>query len=46
VSLAERRRDARAGKDFGEADRLRQEIEEAGWVVRDDAAGFTLVPKA
>jgi cysteinyl-tRNA synthetase len=46
VSLAERRRDARAGRDFGEADRLRQEIEEAGWVVRDDAAGFTLVPKA
>ena len=46
ISLAERRRDARAGGDFGEADRLRQEIEEAGWVVRDDAAGFTLVPKS
>jgi cysteinyl-tRNA synthetase len=46
VSLAERRRDARAGGDFGEADRLREEIEQAGWVVRDDAAGFTLVPKS
>jgi cysteinyl-tRNA synthetase len=46
VSLAERRRAARTGGDFGEADRLRREIEEAGWVVRDDAAGFTLVPKS
>lgn len=46
VSLAERRRDARAGGDFGEADRLREEIEQAGWVVRDDAGGFTLVPKS
>jgi cysteinyl-tRNA synthetase len=46
VSLAERRRQARAGGDFGEADRLREEIEQAGWVVRDEAAGFTLVPKS
>jgi cysteinyl-tRNA synthetase len=46
VSLAERRRDARTGGDFGQADRLREEIEEAGWVVRDEAAGFTLVPKS
>ncbi len=46
VSLAERRRDARAGGEYGEADRLREEIEDAGWVVRDDAGGFTLVPKS
>ena len=46
VSLAERRRNARAGGQFGEADRLREEIEEAGWEVRDDAGGFTLVPKS
>jgi cysteinyl-tRNA synthetase len=46
VSLAERRRDARAGGDFGEADRLREEIEQAGWVVRDDAGGFMLVPRS
>jgi cysteinyl-tRNA synthetase len=46
VSLAERRRDARAGGDFEEADRLRGEIEEAGWVVRDEAGGFTLVPRS
>lgn len=46
VSLAERRRDARAGGDFDEADRLRAEIEHAGWVVRDEAGGFTLVPRS
>ena len=46
VSLAERRRDARAGGEYDEADRLREEIEDAGWVVRDDAGGFTLVPKS
>jgi cysteinyl-tRNA synthetase len=46
VSLAERRRDARADGDFGAADRLREEIEEAGWIVRDDAGGFKLVPKS
>ena len=46
VSLAERRRDARAAGDYGEADRLREEIEDAGWVVRDDAGGFTLVPSS
>jgi cysteinyl-tRNA synthetase len=45
VSLAERRRDARAGRNFDEADRLREEIEQAGWEVRDVPAGFQLVPK-
>ncbi|MBA3717284.1 MAG: cysteine--tRNA ligase, partial [Actinobacteria bacterium] len=45
VSLAERRRAARDSRDFEEADRLRVEIEQAGWVVRDDSAGFRLVPK-
>jgi cysteinyl-tRNA synthetase len=46
VSLAERREDARAGGDFGEADRLREEIEQAGWVVRDEPDGFRLVPSS
>jgi cysteinyl-tRNA synthetase len=45
VELAERRRQARAGRDFGEADRLRGEIDAAGWVVRDVEDGFQLVPK-
>ncbi len=46
-TLAERRRDARAAKDFAEADRLRAEIEAAGWEVRDVAEdpGFRLVRK-
>jgi cysteinyl-tRNA synthetase len=46
VGLAERRQEARARKDFAEADRLRDEIEAAGWEVRDEAGGFRLVPKA
>jgi cysteinyl-tRNA synthetase len=45
VELAEQRRAARAGGDFAEADRLRDEIAAAGWVVRDVAGGFQLVPK-
>jgi cysteinyl-tRNA synthetase len=43
VALAERRVEARTGKDFDEADRLRDEIEAAGWDVRDEADGFRLV---
>jgi cysteinyl-tRNA synthetase len=45
VELAERRRHARAARDFEEADRLRGEIEAAGWEARDVADGFQLVPK-
>jgi cysteinyl-tRNA synthetase len=45
VELAQRRRDARAARDFDEADRLRAEIEAAGWEARDVADGFQLVPK-
>jgi cysteinyl-tRNA synthetase len=45
VELAERRRQARAARDFDEADRLRAEIEAAGWEARDAADGFQLVPK-
>ena len=43
VSLAERRQTARASRDFDEADRLRQEIESAGWEARDEFDGFRLV---
>jgi cysteinyl-tRNA synthetase len=45
--LARRRAEVRASGDYGEADRLRHEIEEAGWDVRDVAAdpGYQLVPK-
>ncbi|MFY9580243.1 MAG: cysteine--tRNA ligase [Gaiellaceae bacterium] len=44
VELAERRRAARESRDFDEADRLRAEIEAAGWEARDIADGFQLVP--
>jgi cysteinyl-tRNA synthetase len=43
--LARRREQARVDRDFGEADRLRGEIDAAGWEVRDVADGFQLVPK-
>jgi cysteinyl-tRNA synthetase len=45
VELAERRREARAVRDFDEADRLRAQIEAAGWEARDVADGFQLVPR-
>ena len=44
--LARRRQEARAARDFAESDRLRAEIEAAGWEVRDEADGYRLVPKA
>jgi cysteinyl-tRNA synthetase len=45
--LARLRAEARERKDFAEGDRLRDEIEAAGWEVRDVDArpGFQLVPK-
>ena len=45
VKLAERRVAARSARDFHEADRLRDEIAEAGWAVRDAEEGFELVPR-
>jgi len=45
VALAESRLEARLRKDFAESDRLRAEIDQAGWEVRDGAEGFTLVPR-
>ncbi|HLX33181.1 MAG TPA: cysteine--tRNA ligase [Gaiellaceae bacterium] len=48
AALAEQRRDAREAKDFAEADRLREQIEAAGWEVRDvaEAPGFRLVRRS
>ncbi|MBM3676858.1 MAG: cysteine--tRNA ligase [Actinobacteria bacterium] len=47
-ALAQARVEARRAKDFAEADRLREAIEEAGWQVRDiaDDPGYRLVPHA
>ena len=44
--MAERRAAARAAKDWGEADRLRDELRELGWEVRDGPQGPELVPAA
>ena len=46
AGLLEQREAARARRDFAEADRLRAEIEAAGWDVRDGPAGPELVPRA
>ena len=46
VKLAEARQRAREAGDFIEADRLRDEIAEAGWEVRDVPGGFELIPRA
>ncbi len=43
VELAREREDARARRDFGEADRLRAEIDAGGWEVRDVPDGYRLV---
>jgi cysteinyl-tRNA synthetase len=43
VGLAARRQAAREAGDFGEADRLRDELAAAGWEARDEPAGFRLV---
>jgi cysteinyl-tRNA synthetase len=40
------REQARGTRDFDAADRLRAEIEELGWEVRDVAGGFELTPLA
>jgi len=46
VALAEQRAQARVDRDFAAADRLRDEIAAAGWVVADVAGGtFTLAQK-
>ena len=43
VELAERRGEARAAKDWAEADRLRDELRDLGWEVRDGPQGPELV---
>ena len=45
IALAERRQRARAERDFEEADRLREELEQAGWEARDEEGGYRLVPR-
>jgi cysteinyl-tRNA synthetase len=46
VALAQQRQAARQSGDYETGDRLRQEIDAQGWVVRDVSTGFQLVRKA
>jgi len=43
--LLEERQEARAAKDFGRADEIRDRLAALGWEVRDSAGGAKLVPK-
>ncbi len=45
LALAGQREQARAARDFAEADRLRDQIAEHGWVVRDVADGYELLAR-
>jgi cysteinyl-tRNA synthetase len=44
LDLARRREAARGERDFGEADRLRDELRARGWEVRDSPEGPELIP--
>jgi cysteinyl-tRNA synthetase len=46
AALAEQRRDAKASKNWPEADRLRGEIAALGWEVKDTKEGYELCPKS
>jgi cysteinyl-tRNA synthetase len=43
LALSEQRDAARRGRDFALADRIRADIEAAGWEVRDDPSGTSLL---
>jgi len=43
--LAEKRLQARLTKNWAEADKHRENLDEAGWLVKDLPTGFELIPK-
>jgi cysteinyl-tRNA synthetase len=45
-ALLAEREEARAARDFGRADEIRERLVELGWEVRDGAEGARLVPKS
>jgi hypothetical protein len=45
LKLLEKRKDARARKDFAESDRLRDQISALGWTVQDSKEGQKLVKR-
>lgn len=46
LALATQRWEAKISKNWAEADRLRGEVEAAGWIIKDKKEGFDLLPKA
>lgn len=45
AAMAEERWQAKQQRDFATADRLRDELKEAGWVVLDSKSGYSLEPR-
>ena len=45
TQLAQQRWAAKQSKDWAKADELRNQIEAAGWIVKDSKEGFVVVPK-
>jgi cysteinyl-tRNA synthetase len=43
LAMRERRDAARRNRDFAQADKIRADIEAAGWDVRDDPSGASLL---
>ncbi|MGZ4250182.1 MAG: CysS/YqeB C-terminal domain-containing protein [Solirubrobacteraceae bacterium] len=44
AELSAAREHARAARDYGEADRLREQLRDLGWEVRDGPGGPELLP--
>jgi cysteinyl-tRNA synthetase len=44
VAIAAKRQGARAAKDWETSDRLRDELKELGWIVKDSREGYELEP--
>ena len=42
IELAQQRQQARTDRDFAQADQLRDQIRDLGWLVLDNAGGFEL----
>ena len=45
IILAEKRKQARDNKDWAESDRLRDEIQSKGYIIKDSKEGYDLEPK-
>ena len=45
INLAEKRKQARDNKDWAESDRLRDEIQSKGYIIKDSKEGYDLEPK-